>query len=191
MGFKVVSVKVEVSARHLHLTQAAVDKLFGKGYQIRKLKDISQKGQFASREVLQVKGPRGHFDKVRIVGPTRPYCQFELSVTDCYQLGIKPVLRVSGQVKNAPLVTVIGPRGKVKVPAIVAWRHLHIPPGKAKELGLTDRQVIKVKIGGNRGVVFDKVIVRVHPTFRLRLHLDTDEGNACLYKPTTRAELLI
>ncbi len=191
MGFKVVTVKVEVSARHLHLTQAAIDKLFGKGYKIHKLKDISQKGQFASREVLQVKGAKGKIDKVRIVGPTRPYCQFELSVSDCRSLGIKPTLRVSGDVKNAPLVTVVGPKGRVKVPAIVAWRHLHIPPSKAKELGLNNKQIIKVRIGGDRGLVFDKVVVRVHPTFRFRLHLDTDEGNASLVQASTKAELLI
>ncbi len=190
VSFKLVKAKVEVSARHLHLTKEAVEKLFGKGYRLRKLKDISQTGQFATRETLEVRGPKGKFEQVRIVGPERDRSQFELSITDCRQLGIKPALHISGEVKGAPFVKVKGPKGEIKVPAIVAWRHLHISTRKAKELGLANRQFIKVRVGGERGVVFERVVVRVHPTFKLRLHLDTDEGNACGAGKSTQAELI-
>lgn len=185
-----IKVEVEVSARHLHLSRRDIDKLFGVGYQLQIKNKISQTGQFATVEVVNVKGPKNIYKKIRIVGPERANSQVELAVTDCFYLGIKPVFHISGNTKGAPKLEVIGPKGVVKIPAIVPLRHIHISDKEAIKYGLKNKQQVKVKIPGIRAVIFEKVIVRVHPTFRLRLHLETDEGNAAGVKSGVKGEII-
>lgn len=187
---KKIKVQIEVSARHLHLSVYDARKLFGKDYKWHKKNDISQTGQFASKEVLSVEGPMGKFEKVRIVGPERKQSQMELSVTDCHRLGIKSKVHVSGNITGAPKVVVKGPKGRVKVSAIVAQRHLHLSQKDSKKYKLRKGQRVKVKVGGKRSVVFNEVIIRVHPTFRFRMHIDTDEANAAGVKSGDKAEII-
>jgi len=182
---------IEVSARHCHLTQDHVDILFGKGYQIKVLKMVSQPGQFASKEKITLKGPKGELS-LRIVGPVRSKTQVELSTTECIKLGIKPVLRVSGDIKNTPGAVLIGPKGRVKINqgVIVAQRHVHLAPAELKQLKLRKGQLVKVKISGPRALVFDKVITRTGEGHKKAIQIDTDEGNACGWIPGMKGELI-
>ena len=170
---------VETSARHLHLTQESVDILFGKGYQLTKKKDLSQPGQFACGEKVQVVGPKGSL-MMSILGPTRPADQVEVSFTDARALGITPPVRESGDVAGTPGVTLVGPCGEVKIAegVMVAKRHIHMTPEDAAELGVADKQIVKVAIATARPLIFDDVVVRVSPKFALAMHIDTDECNA-------------
>ena len=170
---------VETSARHIHLTQESVDNLFGKGYQLTKKKDLSQPGQFACEEKVQVVGPKGSL-MMSILGPTRPADQVEVSFTDARALGITPPVRESGDVAGTPGVTLVGPCGEVKIAegVMVAKRHIHMTPEDAAELGVADKQIVKVAISTARPLIFDDVVVRVSPKFALAMHIDTDECNA-------------
>ncbi|MCX6740290.1 MAG: phosphate propanoyltransferase [Candidatus Parcubacteria bacterium] len=185
-------IRVEVSARHCHLNQKDADILFGKNHKFKVLKMISQPGQYAAAEEVAMKGPKGEF-KVRIVGPLRKDSQVELAVTDCYRLGVKPVLKVSGNIKGTPGAVLIGPKGKVtlKQGLIVAQRHLHVSSAEAKVLKVKNGQFVSMKITGPRGLVFNKVAVRLEKNFKKSFQLDTDEGNACGWKPGMTAELII
>lgn len=185
-----IRVAVEVSARHVHLSQKDTERLFGRQHRLRAQRSISQSGQFACRERVELHGPAGEFTRVGIVGPERQSSQVELSVTDCRRLGIKPCFHVSGHTSGAPKLTVAGPGGKVKIPAIVPLRHIHISDTDARRYKLRQGQKVSVRIGGVRGLVFNSVVVRVHPSFRFRLHLDTDEGNAIAAGMRTRGELI-
>jgi len=190
-NMKKIKVPIEVSARHLHLSVADVNKLFGNNYKLHKKNDISQTGQFATKEILSVIGPQEKFEKVRIVGPERQQSQLELSITDCYRLGVRPQINVSGDIKGAPQVTVRGPKGRIKVPAIVAKRHLHLSNQDSKKYKLSPGRRVQVKINSQRSIIFDQVIVRIHPTFRFRMHIDTDEANAAGVKAGDMGEMLI
>ncbi len=171
------TVIAEVSARHVHLSQKDLIKLFGKNFKLTKLKDISQPGEFAAKETLVVKGARDYFPKVRIVGPVRKKTQVELSTTDCYFLGIKPVVQLSGQVRKASQVILQGPHGRVTVSAIVAMRHLHISKEQAKTWKYKNGKKISIVIKGERAAILENVLVRVG-NFKTHIHLDTDEANA-------------
>jgi putative phosphotransacetylase len=188
---KIIKVPIEISARHVHLSVRDAKKLFGAGYSFHKKNDISQTGQFATKEIVAIKGLRQSFAKIRIVGPERSASQIELSVTDCFTLGIKPVFHISGNTNKAPKLVVIGPKGQVRLPAIVPLRHIHISDWQAKRFKLKNKQTVLVKVGNVRELVFHKVIVRVHPTFRFRLHLDTDEGNAAGLKSGDVGEIVL
>jgi putative phosphotransacetylase len=184
---------VEVSARHCHLCQKDLAKLFGKGYKLKILKKISQPGQFAAKEEVKIIGSKGEM-KLRIVGPIREKTQVELPVTDCYRfLGIEPVLRVSGDIKGTPGALLIGTKGKVELKegVIVAQRHLHVSEKEAKDLGVKNGDLVSVKIGGVRSLTFDKVIVRAGEGHEKSFQIDTDEGNACGWRPGTVGELII
>lgn len=172
-------VPVEVSARHVHLSRADQDILFGPGYEMKKLKDLSQTGQWAADETVMVKGPKGEL-KCRYLGPVRKQTQVEFSRSDCFATGIKAELRLSGDLKGTPGCTVVGPKGSVDIPegVIVPLRHIHIRDTEAAERGIKTGDVVRVAVTGERGVIFERVHVRVDPTFRLAMHLDTDEGNA-------------
>ncbi len=185
-----IKVQIEVSAKHIHLSRQDIDLLFGKNYQLKKKNNISQTGQFATVETVSLKSKKSEFKNIRIVGPERKESQIELSITDCFKLGLKPVFHISGNTQGAPKVMVLGPKGKVMVPAIVPLRHIHISDQTAKKYGLKNRQIVKVKIKKSRALLFDKVVVRTHPTFRFRLHLDTDEGNAAGVKQGERGEIV-
>ncbi|MCX6742749.1 MAG: phosphate propanoyltransferase [Candidatus Parcubacteria bacterium] len=186
-----IKIPVEVSARHCHLSRKDLAKLFGSGYKLKVLKIISQPGQFAAKEEIKVQGSRGEL-KVRIVGPIRRETQIELAATDCYKLGLKPVLRVSGNIKGTPGAILIGPKGNIKIRqgVIVAQRHLHLSPSEAKSLKLKSGKLVSVKIKGPRGLIFDNVIVRSGAGHKKSFQLDTDEGNACGWMPGIKGELI-
>ncbi|MCB9802694.1 phosphate propanoyltransferase [Candidatus Nomurabacteria bacterium] len=169
----------EISARHIHLSEKDLFFLFGKAYLLKKQNSLSQPGEFAAKETLTVKAKKNSFPKVRIIGPIRKETQVELSVSDCIFLGVKPVLNLSGDLKNSSAITLIGPKGilKLKKGTIVAKRHLHLSKKDAQKWALKNKQKVKVKISGSRAMLLEEVIVRVGD-FQTRLHLDTDEANA-------------
>ena len=177
-------VPVGVSNRHLHVTQDDLEALFGKGYQLRVKKDLSQKGQFAAEETVTLVGPKAAMANVRILGPCRKRTQVEVSRTDCFQLGLNPPVKDSGDLDGSESIKIVGPKGEVAIPAgvILAKRHIHMTPEEAEKLGVRDRDIVMVKAAGERALVFDEVLVRVHPTFTWEMHIDTDEANAACLK---------
>lgn len=174
------AIPVGISARHVHVSREDLDILFGKGYQLTVKKDLSQPGQFACEEQVDLVTEKGSFKKVRILGPERKQTQVEIALTDSLKLGIKPPVRDSGDLKGSPGLTIVGPQGEVKIEegVIAACRHIHMTTADAAELGLKDKDVVKVAFDGERGLIFDKVLARVSDSFKLECHLDTDEGNA-------------
>lgn len=177
-------VPVGISNRHVHVTQEDLELLFGSGYQLTLKKDLSQPGQFAAEETVNLIGPKGPIQKVRILGPVRPQTQVEISLTDSFALGVKPPVRDSGDLSGTPGVTIEGPKGKIEIKegVIIAQRHLHLHTTEAEELGLKDKEYISVKTEGPRSVVFENVLVRVGPKYAKDLHVDTDEANAAALK---------
>lgn len=173
-------IPIEVSARHVHLTQESIDKLFGQGYKLKKLKDLSQPGQFAAQETVDVIGPKGEIKDVRIIGPCRLFNQVEVSKTDGYKLGDLPPIRVSGDIIGTPGFILRGPKGKVKIDKglICAMKHIHMSPDEARQLGVEDKQKVSVEVLGKRALIFENVITRVHPDFHLSFQVDADEANA-------------
>lgn len=172
-------VPVEVSARHVHLSQEHMDTLFGPGYDMEIKKELSQPGQWAGEDKIVVRGPRGEFE-CRVLGPCREATQVELAKTDCFKIGIEPVLRLSGHHDGTPGCTLVGPKGAVELEqgVIVAKRHIHLSEKQAAERGLEGGQTVSVVVRGERAVTFHNVILRTDSSFDLHLHLDTDEGNA-------------
>ena len=170
---------VETSARHIHVTEETFKTLFGADKTLTNKKDLSQPGQFACEEKIEVVGPKGSI-KMSILGPTRPADQAEVSFTDARALGITPPVRESGDVAGTPGVKLVGPCGEVEIKegVMVAKRHIHMTPEDAAELGVVDKQIVKVKLDTARPLIFDDVVVRVSPKFALAMHIDTDECNA-------------
>ena len=170
---------VETSARHIHVTQQTLETLFGKGAELHNKKDLSQPGQYACEEKVTLVGPKGSI-KMSILGPTRPADQAEVSFTDARALGLTPPVRESGDVAGTPGVKLVGPCGEVEIKegVMVAKRHIHMTPEDAAELGVEDKQIVKVKLDTARPLIFDDVVVRVSPKFALAMHIDTDECNA-------------
>lgn len=168
----------EVSARHLHLCQKDLEILFGKNYTLRKKSDLSQTGHFAAQETVTLVNKNKSLT-ARIIGPTRPATQVELSMTDCKFLDIKPILKLSGDTKNSGSLTLVGPKGKIKLKTgvIVAKRHLHLAIQDAKKWQIRNKQKVSVLVKGERELIFKSIIVRVGEC-QTRLHLDTDEANA-------------
>ena len=173
-------VPIGVSARHIHLSNEHVRTLFGEGADLTVLKPLSQPGQFAANETVAVYGPKGSFAKVRILGPARKETQLEVSRTDAFTLGLNPPVRESGKIEGTPGVRIVGPAGEVTVDkgVIVAARHIHFHTSDAEKWGIADKQMLRVRVGGERGVVFEQVLARVHDQYALDMHIDTDEGNA-------------
>lgn len=173
-------VPIGLSNKHIHVSQADLETLFGKGYQLTPMKDLSQPGQYAAEEKVDVVGPKGTLKGIRILGPVRPETQLEVSIGDGFCLGIKAPLRNSGDIADTPGVKLIGPAGEVEISkgAIVAARHIHMSTEEGATYGLKDKDVVCVKLDGPRGLTFDNVLVRVHPDFKLDMHLDVEEGNA-------------
>lgn len=185
-------VPIGISNRHIHLSQAHLEILFGKGYQLNVMKDLCQPGQFAAQETVTLKGPKGTLGKVRILGPVRKETQIEVSVTDCFQLGVKPVVRDSGQLDGTDGMSIIGPLGEITTDkgVMVAGRHIHFHTDQAKEWGLQDGQRVKVYVPCQRPVIFDDVLIRVSDNYKLEFHLDTDEANAALLGKETAGTLV-
>ncbi len=177
------TVMVETSARHVHVTEETLEILFGKGYQLTKKKDLSQPGQFACEERVQVIGPKNSFPAVSILGPTRPADQVELSASDARSIGVAAPVRESGDIAGSGACKLVGPKGEVELKegVIVAKRHIHMTPEDAENYGVKDKQVVSVKIESpERSLVFGDVVVRVSPKFKLAMHIDTDESNAVM-----------
>lgn len=172
---------VETSARHIHLTAADVETLFGEGAELHNKKDLSQPGQFACEEKVELVGPKGSL-KVSVLGPVRKDTQVELSFTDARTLGLKSVpVRESGDVAGTPGIKLVGPAGEIELTegVIIAKRHIHMPPADAEAFGVADKDVVSVKLDTpERATIFGDVIVRVSPTYALAMHIDTDESNA-------------
>jgi putative phosphotransacetylase len=168
------------SGRHIHLSTEDKNCLFGRGYELRKLRPLSQPGQFACEEKVTVVGPKGRIPDVRILGPERPETQVEVSRTDTFKLGLAPIVRMSGDVKGTPGCTLIGPAGEVTLSqgVIVSARHLHISNEEAAAYGLKNGDMISVKHEGERETIFGKILVRAGNAHSLELHIDTDEANA-------------
>ena len=183
---------VNVSARHMHVTPADVEILFGNGSKLTKLKDLYQEGEFASEQLVTIVGPRQRIiPNVRILGPTRNYSQIELSYTDGIYLGIHLPLRISGNHENTPVCTVLGPKGAIQLTkgVIRAERHVHMSTEDMAYYGVKDGDSMKLRIDGPCGVTFDRVKIRYHPKVVLEVHIDTDEGNACDLDSATHLEL--
>jgi acetate kinase len=175
---------VEVSAHHIHLTQEHVEGLFGKGHRLTPHADLSQPGQYACKEQVTIAGPKGKIERVRILGPTRKYSQVEIAMTEQFKLGVQPPVRESGDIEGSPGCTLEGPSGSVKLEkgVICALRHIHMTPDDALRYGVRDKSVVRVRIAGDRELVFGDVRVRVDPSFALAMHVDTDEANAAAVK---------
>jgi acetate kinase len=171
---------IEVSAHHIHLTQEHVEALFGAGHQLTWHSDLSQPGQFASKEQLTIVGPKGRVEKVRVLGPVRKATQIEISMTEQFKLGIHPPIRESGDLNGTPGCTLEGPAGSVAIEngVICALRHIHMTPTDALRYGLKDKSIVRVRVPGDRELVFGDVLIRVSPNYSLAMHIDTDEANA-------------
>jgi acetate kinase len=173
-------IPVEVSAHHVHLSQADVEKLFGPGHQLTPEHELSQPGQFACAEKVDLVGPKGKIANVRVLGPTRKETQVEIAMTEQFKLGVQTPIRESGDLANTPGITLQGPAGQAILPrgVICAQRHIHMSPEDAMRFRLRDKYVVRVRIDGDRELIFGDVVVRVNPNYRLAMHIDTDEGNA-------------
>ena len=174
---------VETSARHIHVTQETLEVLCGKGYELTVKKELSQPGQFASNTKLDLVGPKSTIKGVSILGPCRKLNQVEVSATDARALGVKAPLRESGDVAGSAPIKIVNPENGNSVElsegCIVAKRHVHMTPEDAKEFGVENGEIVKVKTGGEgRHVIFDDVVIRVSPSYKLAMHIDTDESNA-------------
>lgn len=170
---------VETSARHIHLTKEHLEILFGAGHQLTVKKMLSQPGQFACEEKVTVKGEKGEL-KMSVLGPERKATQVEVSLTDARTLGVKAPVRESGDIAGSGACTLVGPCGTVEISegVIAAKRHIHLTPETAAELGLSDKQIVSVKLDTERSLVFGDVVVRVSDKFAPAMHIDTDESNA-------------
>ena len=174
-------VLVEISARHVHVSREDLDILFGKGYELTPKKDLSQPGQFACEERVTVVGTKKELPGVSILGPCRKATQVELSLTDARSIGVKAPVRESGDIEGSGTCKLVGPCGEVEIPCgvIAAKRHIHMTKADAEKYGITDSQVVKVKIPTvGRALIFDDVVARVSDSYALAMHLDTDEANA-------------
>jgi acetate kinase len=171
---------LEVSAHHIHLSQEHVEALFGEGHRLTWHSDLSQPGQFACKEQLTITGPKGSIERVRVLGPTRDATQVEIAMTEQFKLGIDPPIRESGDIEGTPGCTLESPSGKVKIKkgVICALRHIHMTPADALRYGVKDRSVVKVRVSGDRELIFGDVLIRVNPEYKIAMHIDTDEANA-------------
>ena len=177
-----IFIELEASGRHVHVTQAQAMTLFGHG--LTPKRPLSQPGQYLAQERLTVRGPKGEFQNVAVLGPEREEAQVEVSLTDARTLGISVPVRPSGNVTGSPGCTLVGPRGRVDIAGgvIAAQRHIHITPEDAERMGVRDKQVVRLQAYPDRPLVFDDVLVRVSREFATRVHLDYDEANACGYQ---------
>jgi putative phosphotransacetylase len=187
-------IPVGISGRHLHLTREVLEGLFGRGYELTKLRDLSQPGEFAANETVTIIGPRGRaVEGVRLLGPTRKYTQVELARSDGLRLGLELPVRKTGDLSGTPGLTVVGPRGTVvlKEGAIRPTRHIHMAKPDGARYGLSDGQKVRVRVGGPSGLIFDNVLVRVSDRYALDFHLDTDDANAAGLNTGDLVEILV
>lgn len=184
---------VETSARHVHVSEQDLAILFGPNAKLTPKKDLSQPGQYASEERVTIVGPKRVIENVSILGPVRPMTQVEISATDARSIGLPIIVKESGDIKNTPGCKLVGPAGEVELKegVIVAKRHIHATVEDAKALGVTDQEVVSVRIETNgRSLIFGDVVVRVSDKFKLAMHIDTDESNAGMIEPNTYGEIV-
>lgn len=177
-------IPIGVSNRHIHVSQKDLDKLFGEGYNLTKKGELKQPGQFAANETVTIRGPKGEFENVRILGPVREESQVEISMTDSFRLGVRPPIKESGQLENTPGLEIIGPKGTVEISqgTIIALRHIHMTPEQAVKIGVKDKDVVEVETFGERQGVLGNVLIRISDKYSLEMHVDVDEANACSLK---------
>src|SRR5699024_9148967 len=176
---KSIKVPIGVSNHHVHLTEIAVERLFGKGHQLTFLKDLSQPGQYACQETLTVIGPKGKLKNVRVLGPIRKETQVEVSLTDGMRIGVSPPVRMSGDIAESVPFTLQGPRGQMNFDEglICASRHIHMHPEEAKKIEVKNGEKVDILVSGNRSVTFHNVVIRISSNFTLEMHIDFDEAN--------------
>ena len=172
-------VPIEASGRHVHVTRAQAQTLFG--HSLTPDRPLSQPGQYLAKERLTLRGPKGTFENVAVLGPERDDAQVEVSLTDGRTLGIQPPLRLSGDTKGTPGITLIGPQGTISLTqgVLAAQRHIHLSPEEGRRFGVSDKQVVKLQTFTSRPLIFEDVVVRIHPDFRAAVHIDYDEANGC------------
>ena len=189
MGYKV---PVGLSNKHLHLSAKDLEALFGAGYELHPTKALKQPGQFAAEEKVDIVGPKGTLKGIRVLGPARPETQVELAMTDARSIGIKAPIRESGKLEGTPGCKIIGPAGEIEIDhgVMVALRHVHLNDEQAAEAGVKDGEFVSIKIEGERGLVFDNVLVRAGAKHFAEVHLDTDEGNAAGCGPDAVCEII-
>lgn len=187
-------VLVEISARHVHVTEEDLEILFGKGYQLTVKKELSQPGQFASNEKVKVIGTKGEFPAVSILGPCRKATQVEISLTDARSIGVSAPVRESGDVAGSGACKLVGPAGEVELKegVIAAKRHIHATEADAERMGLTNGQIVSVEIptSNERSLIFGDVVVRVSNSYALAMHIDTDESNAAGMAPNSTGKII-
>ena len=174
-----IFVELEASGRHVHVTKAQAQQLFG--HDLTQKRPLSQPGQFLANERVSVIGPKGRFDNVAVLGPERNEAQVEISLTDGRVLGLTPPVRLSGDVKDTPGAVLMGSTGQVQLDrgVMAAQRHIHMTPEDAEKFGVRDRQAVRLQVYTDRPLVFEDTVVRVSPDFQTFVHLDYDEANAC------------
>lgn len=187
------SVVIGVSNRHIHLNRADMDILFGLGSELTRVKDLGQPGQYAAAEMVTLQGPKGELKRVRVLGPLRNESQVEISVGDGFALGVRPPVRESGKLDGTPGIKVIGPNGEVELKrgVIAALRHIHLDPATAECMGVHDKQIVRVEIGGPRGAVLNNVLLRVADIYAPEMHIDVEEANALGVKNNDRAFIIL
>ena len=183
---------IALSNRHLHLSQEDINILFGDGYELTKAKDLCQPGQYACNEKVDIEGPRGTIKGIRVLGPTRKQSQIEISIGDARVLGVEVEIRRSGDLEDTPGVKVTGPKGELELKkgVIVASRHVHMSTSDAEKFNLKNDDIARVRVRGERGLVFENVLVRVSPNFVLEMHVDIEEGNAAGVKNYDMVEII-
>ncbi|MEY8000883.1 phosphate propanoyltransferase [Clostridium sp. Mt-5] len=173
-------IPVGVSNRHIHLSQADFNSLFGEGCKLTKIKDLKQPGQYACKETLTICGAKGAIEKIRILGPLRSKTQVEILRGDSFKLGTISQVKMSGDLNGTPGITIVGPKGSVQIKEglIVAQRHIHMTPEDARHFNVSDGQIVSIKVDGPRGGIYNNVAIRSNDTSALECHVDTEEANA-------------
>ena len=183
---------IEGSGRHVHLCKQDIERLFGEGYELTKVKELSQPGQFACQERVNLVGPKGMLTNVVILGPEREYSQVEVSLNDARLLGVKAPTRESGDLKGSAGIIIVNKDRHIALEegCIVAKRHVHVAEADAARLGVTNGQIVKVKTHTDRPLIFDDVVIRVSPKYQTFMHIDFDEANACDLKNGDLGEII-
>lgn len=183
---------IALSNRHIHLCQEDIEILFGKDYELKKRNDLSQPGQYAAEEKVDLIGPKNTIKGVRVLGPTRAATQVEVSISDSFQLGVEPFIRNSGDIKGTAGITIQGPQGQVELEEglIVAARHIHMHPSEAEEFGLKEGDIVEVRTSGDRSLTFNNVLIRSGEGHKLEMHVDIEEGNAAGVKNGDPVEII-
>lgn len=185
-------IPIGISNRHVHLCEEHINILFGEKYELTKLKDLSQLGQYACKETVIICGPKGSIEKVRVLGPKRKESQIEVSAGDCIGLGIKSCIKLSGDLKESSALVLVGPKGSVQLRngVIVAQRHIHMNQNNANELQVKDGELVSIEITGIRGGILNNTCVRVDDSFSLECHLDVEEANAMGLSPNSKIKII-